>query len=188
MPAYRHAPIVRDAALAPLSRDHYQGLVQARRLLRAADEDDVARRRTVAEFVDAWDREILGHFRDEERLLTDALDDEDRWRLLEEHERLTQLAEQVRAMRRRVDPDPSLLRTLGEALQRHIRWEERELFARIQTRLGPSGLEALHRATAAIEAERPRDIRRTPRDERSPPADPLPAPTTRQSPPRPTRK
>ncbi|MBZ0173395.1 MAG: hypothetical protein K8E66_13510, partial [Phycisphaerales bacterium] len=85
MPSFEHAPLKRHEGLAPLSRDHYLGLVQARRLIQSADEDDVARRKAVAEFIDAWDRDIVTHFRDEERLLTGLMDDADQRRLFDEH-------------------------------------------------------------------------------------------------------
>ncbi|MCA9289598.1 MAG: hypothetical protein KDA25_00625 [Phycisphaerales bacterium] len=162
MPEFEHPPIARHDALAPLSRDHYGGLVQARHLIRAADGDDVARRKAIAQFVDAWDREIAEHFRDEERLLGALMDEADRRRLLDEHARLSALASEARTMRRHVDPDPSALRQLGEALEQHIRWEERHLFNRLQDRLGAARLAELQRQSARLEASRPRHVKRTP--------------------------
>jgi hypothetical protein len=159
MSDYEHAPIVRHDALAPLSRDHYSGLVQARRLIRAGEGDDVARRKAVAEFIHAWDREIVEHFRDEERMLCGLIDDEDRARLLDDHACLSALAADVRTMRQRIDPDPSALRQLGEALERHIRWEERDLFNRLQGRLDAAQLAELQHQTASLEASRPRSVR-----------------------------
>ncbi len=161
MPEFERAPIVRHDALAPLSRDHYGGLVQARHLIRAADGDDTARRKAIAEFVDAWDHEIAEHFRDEERLLTALLDDEDRQRLLDEHARLSALATDARTMRRHVDPDPAALRQLGEMLEQHIRWEERHLFRHLQDRLSAAQLAALQRESEVLEASRPRNVKRT---------------------------
>ena len=160
MVAYEHALIERHVALAPFSRDHYSGLVQARHLIRAADGDDVARRKAVAEFVDAWDREIAKHFRDEERLLSELMADEDRKRLLDDHASLSTLASDARMMRRHVDPDPSTLRQLGETLEQHIRWEERHLFNRLQDRLNAAQLAELHRRSILLEKSRPRAVRK----------------------------
>lgn len=162
MPQFEHSPISRHQALAPFSRDHYVGLVQARHLIKAADKDDVSRRKALSEFVDAWDSDIAAHFRDEERLLAAVACPEDRHRLLTEHERLARLAAEARELRRQVDPDPAALRDIGESLDDHIRWEERELFNRVQSKLTPEQLQELGVQTAAIERSRPRNINRTP--------------------------
>ena len=71
MTRFKHSPIERHEALTPFSRDHYTGLVQAQHLSKAAESDAVARRKAIAEFVDAWDTEIAAHFADEERLLAE---------------------------------------------------------------------------------------------------------------------
>lgn len=154
-----HAPMQRHAALAPFSRDHYVGLVQARHLRSAADQDAVTRRKAVAEFVDAWDREIAEHFADEQRLLLDLLADDDRQRLLREHEELTDLARQARALRREVDPDSATLHKIGQTLEQHIRWEERELFQRLQQQLDADTLRRLEKETCRIEEVRARSAR-----------------------------
>jgi len=156
MKNFEHAPIERHEALAPLSRDHYVGLVQARHLKKAADADDVARRKAIAEFVDAWDSEIAEHFADEERLLLELADDADGQRLLQEHQQLTDLADQARALRRQTDPDAAVLRQIGQSLDEHIRWEERELFVRLQDQLSDEQLAELGHQTAPIEQSRPR--------------------------------
>ncbi len=163
MPAqYKNPPIERHPALQPLSRDHYGGLVQARHLVQAADADDVARRKAVAEFVDAWDREIAEHFHDEQCLLEPLMEPADRERLRAEHESLTDLAEQARSLRRTIDPDAAVLRALGERLEAHIRWEERELFNRVQQRASEPELAELRKRTDEIERRRARDACRGP--------------------------
>ena len=160
MTRFHHAPIARLEALAPFSRDHYVGLVQARHLAKAAGADDVARRKALSEFLDAWDSDIAEHFRDEERLLADLAAPEDRERLLAEHRRLMALADVARRLHRKVDSDPATLREIGQALEAHIRWEERDLFQRLQDRLSTEQLAALGVQTAAIEQARPRNIHR----------------------------
>lgn len=165
MSPYKHAPIQRHESLAPFSRDHYGGLVQARSLTKAADGDAAARRKAVAAFVDAWNREIAIHFQDEERLLLDLMGQQDRERLLREHKQLNEFADRARELRQEVDPDPDTLRQIGETLEAHIRWEERELFARLQNELDDEGLARLQQHTAPIEQSRPRNACRTPRPE-----------------------
>lgn len=174
MPRFNHAPIERHEALAPFSRDHYGGLVQAQHLVKAADADPSARRKTLAEFVDVWDHEIAGHFDDEERLLLELMVEADRRRLLDEHAELRAMADEARAMRRQTDPDPDKLRELGRTLNAHIRWEERELFGRLQGALSDEQLTLLQQHTAPIEAARPRDTCRSAHaddDNQSPPSD-----------------
>lgn len=159
--SFKNPPISRHESLAPFSRDHYSGLVAARHLSKAAAADAVARRKAVAEFCDAWAKDISVHFEDEERLLLEHLTDDDRRRLLSDHEQLTRLAAEVQQVRRSTDPDPYLLERLSQLLERHIRWEERELFQRLQSRLDESTLRELQGITERIEASRPRNIERS---------------------------
>lgn len=160
MSRFQNPPIARHDALAPFSRDHYSGLVKARHLIKAADADAVARRKAVAEFIDGWEHEIAEHFDDEERLLLDLLDDDDRQRLIDEHRALREFAQEARTLRTQVDPDPQTVRKIGQALDDHIRWEERELFQRLQDRLTEEQLQALHDHTGPIEQSRPRNTDR----------------------------
>ena len=158
MAEFVHPPIERHEAIAPLSRDHYVGLVHASRLIKAADRGRAERHGVLAGFLDAWDREILEHFRDEETLFTGLIGASDRERLLEEHARLGRMAEGLRAMRGRVDPDPEALAAMGVALRDHIRWEERDLFNTIQRENSPGALEDLRRETGSIDARRGRSV------------------------------
>ena len=166
MDRFVNPPIERHEALAPFSRDHYNGLVHARRLVKSASGDRVQRHEALAGFLDAWEREIAPHFRDEERLLVEQMGElvpePDRRRLLEEHREIEADAARARELRRQADPDTRELREIGERLERHIRWEERSLFELIQRRASEESLEDLGRETAAIEASRPRNACRTP--------------------------
>src|SRR5690606_35682769 len=127
-----HPPLQRHPSLQPLSRDHYLGLVHARRMVRAADADDIERRGALAAFLDAWDIEIAAHFDDEERLLAPLAPPAGRERLLREHRELRDLVDEARLRRREIDPGADWLADLGQRLNDHIRWEERELFTAIQ--------------------------------------------------------
>lgn len=166
MSRFTNPPIERHEALAPFSRDHYNGLVHARRLVKSASGDRVQRHEALAGFLDAWEREIAPHFRDEERLLIERMGDlvpePERRRLLEEHREIEADAARARELRRQTNPDPRQLREIGERLERHIRWEERSLFELIQRRAGEDRLEDLGKETAVIEASRQRDACRTP--------------------------
>jgi hemerythrin-like domain-containing protein len=153
---YQHPPQKRDESLQPLSRDHYTGLVQAERLRKAGDGSAADRQQALAGFVDAWQREIVEHFADEERLLTDMMTETEHARLLTEHRHLRELANQAQHAQHADDPDGPWCRQLGETLRDHIRWEERELFPVLQQRASPEQLARLAEHTAPIEQRRGR--------------------------------
>ncbi len=154
-PAMTHPPLKRHRALVPLSREHFNGLVQARRLRAAADAGPDERRQAGADFLAHWSAEMSDHFDDEERLLGPLLGAADRRRLLAEHARVRALAEQVRIHDARVVPTAECLRALGTLLEEHIRWEEREVFERLQREADPTAMQALVPAAMRIEHLRP---------------------------------
>lgn len=148
-------PLKRHAALAPLSREHMGGLIQARNLTRAADGDREARLGAVEQFIRVWRDEIRGHFDDEERLLLPLTDPPHlRERLLAEHGALRELAGRCESDAAGAAGDPDLLRRLGSLLNEHIRWEERVYFEQIQ-RDHPQALEAMLAEAQRIEQSRP---------------------------------
>ena len=159
MQEYVRPPLKRHLALQPLSRDHYVGLVQARHLIKSAGGSEVDRRTALREFSDAWVRDIATHFDDEERLLPHLMDPADRQRMLDEHARLRELACEARTRRREVDPGPQWMQNLGQLLEAHIRWEERELFPAIQATADADRLETLAQETDIIEKSRNRTRR-----------------------------
>ena len=80
-------------------------------------------------------REGARHFRAEEELLLPAyarhteFDRPEIVRVLTKHVDLRRRGQDVEA---RMDPDPQALRELGQRLESHIRFEERELFPMIE--------------------------------------------------------
>lgn len=154
----KHPPLARHESLQPFSRDHYAGLVQSRHLMKAAVQNDRQRLAALREFVDAWNREIQPHQVDEERLLLSLIDDAAAMqRLLDEHARLSGYAsEAARMVEAGRPPEPQLMQVVSRLLRDHIRWEERELFPRIQANTPMHDLEALAQKTAPIEDARPR--------------------------------
>jgi hemerythrin-like domain-containing protein len=142
----------RSEALQPLSHQHHQGLFAALQLKRAREETAGEARRV---FLDFFDREGAGHFRAEEELLLPAYarhtgcDGPEIVRVLTEHVDLRRRGQDLQAA---TDPDPSALRELGERLEAHIRFEERELFPMIEAALPDDELERLAIAFARSEA------------------------------------
>jgi hemerythrin len=161
-------PLQRHPALQPFSRDHYTGLVQARHLLRAGDGGEGERREAIGAFMHAWSTEIAEHFADEEALLTELMTVEQQDRLEREHGRLRQLAAEAGDAESGRDRGVAWARSVGQLLEEHIRWEERELFPAIERACTGEELAALERRTAALEARRPRaTCSRAQRDEQA---------------------
>lgn len=127
----------RHRALEPFSRDHNDGLILARHLAEG-------RASAIADARAAWEDELRDHFAEEERLLTHLVEPQIAARLRSEH---AAIAERILALP--LDPVG-----LSEALTKHIRWEERELFPTIEATAGEAQLAELERETEVLEARR----------------------------------
>jgi hemerythrin-like domain-containing protein len=142
----------RHRALQPLSRDHHVALVAAQRLRRATETDGPAARDAFLEF---WHEHGARHFRVEEEVLLPAFaahgDPEEPCvvRMLVDHVRIR---EQAQRLERDAEPSVESLRSLGPALERHVRLEEREVFGLIEAALPPEAADAL--VEAVLRAER----------------------------------
>jgi quercetin dioxygenase-like cupin family protein len=139
----------RHPSLVPLSHDHHHALVEARRLRRAADGPDEERRRAAESFLRFFSTETIRHFREEEERLFPILADREEARellvrALLEHQRIHALAASL-------DPaaDPPSMRELADALEAHVRLEERQLFPLIEQVAGQETLEELELSRGA---------------------------------------
>lgn len=133
----------RHLCLEPLSRDHNDGLILARHL-------DLEGAEALPSFRSAWEGELRDHFAEEERLLIPLCSREDAERLLREHLAIASLAETA------TTADEA--RRLGVLLHDHIRWEERELFGRIES-APEATLRSLAEETKRIERRRENPLR-----------------------------
>jgi hemerythrin-like domain-containing protein len=144
----------RSEALKVLSHQHHQGLFAALQLRRAGPETAAQARQA---FLDFFEREGASHFRAEEELLLPAYarhtayDKPEIVRVLTDHVDLRRRGQDLEA---NAHPDPSALRELGERLEAHIRFEERELFPMIESVLPDDELAQLGTAFARVEAAR----------------------------------
>jgi hemerythrin-like domain-containing protein len=142
----------RSEALTPLSHQHHQGLFVALQLKRAGPDTAAEARRA---FLDFYEREGAPHFRAEEEWLLPVYarhtepDRPEIVRVLTEHVDLRRRGQDLEAD---ADAAPETLRELGERLERHIRFEERELFPMIEAALADDELERLAAAFARAEA------------------------------------
>ena len=139
-------PLKRRAELHGLSEEHHNALVIALRCRRTADGDLESTADelwpSVREF---FELQIVPHFDIEERLLMPALEElgeaEMVARMAVEHAKLRDLASMARISREDLSEFASLL-------ERHIRFEEREVFEHTQDRLPQAVLETIARASA----------------------------------------
>ncbi|MDQ2700966.1 MAG: hemerythrin domain-containing protein [Actinomycetota bacterium] len=135
----------RSDALIPLSHGHHKALYLAK-LIKDSD-DPVAARRAFTEF---WDEHGIEHFRSEEEVLLPLSGlpgpsaDADVARMLDEHLDIRRRATAVLAGEATLDE----MKQLGSNLFDHVRFEERELFPRIEAQLDEEQMRVL---AAAIE-------------------------------------
>lgn len=138
----KRAPELRD-----LSDHHHQGLVQARRLRRAATGEEATSPVETAEaFLKFWQEKTTAHFREEEILLPVLARHGGDVRhgpvadMLAQHAQirglLMELSDEVRNGALRAET----LEGIGELLEAHIRLEEREVFPMIEETLPEEGL------------------------------------------------
>jgi hemerythrin-like domain-containing protein len=138
----------RAEALRSLSRDHHQALFVAQRLRRAEDPVEAA-----AAFLEFWRAHGAAHFRVEEDVLLPCwallgtVDEPGAARLSAEHLRIRAAALAVESGHASLEA----LHELGEQLNDHVRFEERELFRLIEADLGDEELARLAAAVAAAE-------------------------------------
>ena len=141
----------RSAELTPLSHDHHRALFVALQLKRAEGAT------ASAAFIEFIEGEGRAHFRVEETILLPrwiaadpGADREAAARVLGEHLEMRIAAERMRA----APPSVAELHALGELLEHHVRFEERELFPQIEEALDEGTLAELGAAIAAAEAGR----------------------------------
>jgi hemerythrin-like domain-containing protein len=129
----------RHPSLRQFSDDHHQGLVNARRLRRAASGEGGNRASTAQDFLDFWQRDTSHHFRKEEEVLLPVLacyggdlGEHPILQMLTQHARIRGLTMQLSDELEQDEVREDTLRSLGEQLEAHIRLEEREVFPLIE--------------------------------------------------------
>lgn len=138
----------RSAELTPLSHDHHGALFVALQLKRAEDE---AAGEAYAEFISGSGER---HFRAEESVLLPGWAAADPGADSAMAARVAADHLELRAAGRRLAGDGLTveeLRRVGELLEAHVRFEERELFPLIEERLDDEALGALGAELAAFE-------------------------------------
>lgn len=117
-------PIRRSKQLTPLSKDHHDGLLFAWKIRQGLKNgSDI---KLISEYVQwFWRNHLQEHFREEEQILAPHLpsDNELLQQMLEEHEKIEALVHINENI-----PDEILIGNLAQAIDDHIRFEERQLF------------------------------------------------------------
>lgn len=137
----------RHRALRPLSSEHHQALLVAFKLKKAlAGHAETAGAPTdlpgLVLLARRFDEQLLApHARAEEELLGAYLTEGDMARLREEHLELRRLAAAARTARG--DDARRELAAFADLLERHVRWEERDLFPYAEGHVDPATLEGI---------------------------------------------
>jgi hemerythrin-like domain-containing protein len=134
----------RHASLIPLTHDHHHTLAQARRLKEARGEASTVRR-AADDFLNFYLGRARHHFHEEEELFFAPLVDDEVvgplvTRAVTDHLRLHA---QVRTLRRQLsggEVTSEVLTHIADLLEKHVRFEEQELFPLIETHISESEL------------------------------------------------
>ena len=127
-------PLMRHKAIIPLSREHHHTLLLCWKIRKGFSKGVAPER--MKRYTDwFFESHILPHFKIEEAYLFPILGSEDEMvkRALAEHRRLERLFQDDRDL-------VKSLNHIEDELEKHVRFEERELFTKIQEQATPEQL------------------------------------------------
>ena len=152
----------RHPCLHPLSQHHHFALIQALEMRRAA-EAPVEKRKAAVErqadkFIAFWHKTGVVHFRQEEEILLPAyarhtrLDqDAGIMRLLADHAEIRAVVQEFEKRRSEKLPiEAEAMVRFAKLLHDHVRFEENEVFPRIERILGDENLEVVGRGLSRL--------------------------------------
>jgi hemerythrin-like domain-containing protein len=124
-------PIKRSKHIIALSHDHHAGLLFCWKIKEGLRKDTPLDK--ILKYINFfWENHLTEHFREEEALLFDRLDDELTRRGRSEHFKLGQKLDHLNHEKNEVAAE---YLSFAELLTRHIRFEERELFPHLEVSL-----------------------------------------------------
>lgn len=132
-------PIKRHKALKPLSRDHHHGLLLSWKIRTGIKKEvEIERIKKYCDFF--FEEELIPHFNIEEQYIFTLLDANDKLvkRALSEHRKLKRLFTKEQF-------DVKNIVAIEELLEKHIRFEERVLFNKIQEQATEKELEVVEK-------------------------------------------
>ena len=134
-------PIKRSKELAPLSREHHDGLLFVWKIKQGLANGTSIE--TLCNYTRwFWSNHLMPHFRNEEKVLIRFLPAENVLvqQMLKEHEKIRDLVFSLDK-----EPDPNSLQMLANLINDHIRFEERQLFAYAEENLTPEQLVEIYK-------------------------------------------
>ncbi|TAL44428.1 MAG: hemerythrin domain-containing protein [Chitinophagaceae bacterium] len=137
-------PIKRSKELAPLSREHHDGLLFAWKIKQGLENDAAVE--TMCNYARwYWSNHIKPHFKNEEKVLVNHLpaDNPLVQQMIKEHAQIRNLIISLDK-----HPDKGTLHLLAEFVNNHIRFEERELFAYAEETLTAEQLNSIYQQLA----------------------------------------
>jgi hypothetical protein len=143
-------PIKRHPALVPFSRDHHYGLLLVWKI-REGLRTGVEAERISRYLYFFYEKDLRGHFLEEEELLLSKLPEGDSLRRIidDEHKKIHELAAAIQS-----NPvDASLLAGFASTLEAHIRFEERVFFNHFQQNVAPELLNELQALSPGVRTD-----------------------------------
>lgn len=133
-------PIKRSKELAPLSKDHHEGLLFGWKIKQGLRYGaGLAVMANYAQWF--WEADLAEHFRKEEDVLAPYLPTENEWvkRMFDEHKAIKALVDAVASSN-----DETVLVQLAGKIHDHIRFEERVLFPYAEEVIAPDDLRVIN--------------------------------------------
>ncbi len=142
----------RNEHIILLSRDHHFGLLFCWKIRQGLkwNVDPERIKRYVSYF---WDHHLRQHFHEEETVLFILKDDPWCRRAQEEHRTIEQLVKDIA----QPDTNTTLLQSLTDMVDRHIRYEERELFPYLEQTLTEDQLNLIGKELQRLHSENAAD-------------------------------
>jgi len=137
-------PIKRSEELAPLSREHHDGLLFVWKINQGLANGTAVE--TICNYTRwFWANHIKPHFKDEEKVLIEFLpaDNPLVMQMIKEH---AQIRDLILSLDK--EPDKNTLQILAEFLNNHIRFEERKLFVYAEETLTSEQLNSIYQQLA----------------------------------------
>jgi len=134
-------PLKRSKELAPLSREHHDGLLFEWKIKQGLSNGTPIE--TLCSYTRwFWTNHIKPHFKEEEKVLVRFLPEENALvkQMFREHAQIRDLIISLDK-----EPDPGSLQLLAEFINNHIRFEERELFAYAERTLTQEQLNEIYK-------------------------------------------
>ena len=130
-------PIKRNTALVEFSRDHHFALLLIWKI-RAGLKKSIEPKRISSYAIHFFEVDLSHHFKEEEEILFNKLSPDNPLRIQAEtdHQIIKQLIDEIREK----SADKNLLKKFADTLEKHIRFEERELFNHLQESVSKSEL------------------------------------------------